>query len=112
MSATPAQLSDLQSNIDFAKSVMAEFKQRNINDGINGAQAMWMHQRFKSWDYTFSGIAFNADIVNMAIAGDIQTCCLALIYGTADDMSLPQHWLNSARLAWLVAQMKSFLGWP
>jgi len=112
MTATREQIADLNSGIEWAKSLMAEFKQKNIDEGINAAQALWLHHRIRAWECTFSGVNYTVDIVNMAASGDITTSCLALIYGTPDDMTQPYHWLSAERLAWLVAQMKAYLGWP
>lgn len=111
MSATIQQLADLQSNIDFAKSLMAEFKQQNKDDGINALQAMWLHHRVRAWSYSFYGISYTVDIPNMVISGDIETACLALLNGAPDDMSQAYHWVSAPRVAWLTDQMKSFLGW-
>jgi len=111
MAATVGQLADLQANIDWAKGLMAEFKQQNIDDGINALQALWLHQRIKGWSCTVSGVTFTIDLLNMVVAGDIQTACIALEYGAADDMSQPYHWLNTDRINWLISEMKSFLGW-
>lgn len=111
MTATPGQLADLNSAIEFAKDLMAEFKQENKDAGINALQAMWVHHRVRAWPCTVSGVSFTVDIVNMVVSGDIETACLALIYGSPDDMSLAYHWLNSDRVNWLVNNMKGFLGW-
>lgn len=111
MAATIGQKADLESNIDFAKDLMSEFKQANKDAGINGLQAMWMHHRVRAWAFTFYGVPVVVDIPNMVISGDLETACLALMNGTCDDMSQPYHWMSVDRRDWLVNNLKSFLGW-
>jgi hypothetical protein len=75
-------------------------------------QALWMHQRIRNWPCTLNDTEFTVDLMNMVISGDMATACLALMYGTPDDMSEPYHWLNEERLNWLINNLKGFLGWP
>lgn len=112
MSATVGQLADQDAGRQFAKELLAEFKQRNIDDGVNMAQALWMHHRMRAWACTYGGNTYTVDIPNMAMAGDIQTACVALLYGAADDMGQAYHWLSAERLLWLTSNMKAWLGWP
>lgn len=109
---TPSQNGDLQANITFCRNLLTEFRQKNIDEGINASQAMWAHHRMRAWDVNYSGNAFVLDLVNLATIGNIDVACLALIYGTPDDMSNPKHWLSADRINWLITEMKSHLGWP
>jgi hypothetical protein len=113
MAATIQQMADLNTNIEFAKSLMAEFKQKNKDEGITASQAMWLHHRTRAWTFTYSnGVVYTVDIPNMVVSGDLETACLALIYGSADDMTESYHWMTSDRKDWLVTNIKAFLGWP
>lgn len=107
-----ALAADLKSNIEFCLNLMTQFKQKNISEGITASQAMWLHHRMRAWTYTYGGIEYTVDIVNMGMSGDIQTACLALLYGSADSMEEDHHWMSAERKAWLTNEMKSFLGWP
>ena len=95
----------------FCDKLLSDFKLRNINDGINAIQGMHMHHRMRALEVSFYGNNFSIDVMNLAISGDIELACLALIYCTPDDMSDSKHWMSSARRDWLVGQMKAFLGW-
>ena len=109
---TDKQIGDYNSNVQFARDLFRQFKQKNKDEGINGLQALWLHHRMRAWNVTFMGVPFVEDVINMGASGDIETACLSLLYGTPDDMSLPYHWLNQERINWLVAEMKAHLGWP
>lgn len=109
---TDGQYADLVTRKRFADTLLIQFKQNNIDDGVNALQAMWIHERMRAWTYTFSGVTFTVDLMNMSISGDIETACLALMYGTPDDMSDGKHWMSADRISFLVDGMKTFLGWP
>jgi hypothetical protein len=96
---------------EYSENLMERFKAKNISEGINAVQAMHMHDRLRALPVTFSSQSFTLDILNMAISGDVEVACLSLMSCTADDMSLPKHWLSQARINWLVNDMKTFLGW-
>lgn len=95
----------------FADELLERFKLRNINDGINALQGMHMHHLLRAYPVTFSGQSFTIDILNLAISGDLEIACLCLLYGATDDMSEPYHWMSSDRKAYLIGELKSFLGW-
>ena len=97
---------------EYADDLMERFKAKNISEGISLLQGMHMHSRMRKLSVSISGLSFDLDVLNMAVSGDIEIACVALQYATPDDMSLPYHWLSSARLSWLVSDMKTFLGWP
>jgi hypothetical protein len=109
---TDGQYADLVTRKRFADNLLIQFKQNNIDEGINALQAMWIHERMRAWSYTFMGNSFTVDLMNMSVSGDIETACLALQYGTADDMSHPKHWFTQDRLNFIINEMKQFLGWP
>jgi hypothetical protein len=108
-----AQIGDYNSNVQFAKNLFMEFKEKNKAEGITGTQALWMHHRVRALEVNFPSMpATIQDIINMAASGDIETACLCLLYCQADDMTQPYHWLSQARINWLVSGMKAHLGWP
>jgi hypothetical protein len=96
---------------EFADQLLEEFKAKNISDGINGLQAMYMHHKLRALPVTFMGLSMTLDLLNMAISGDVEVAALSLLNCTPDDMSQPYHWLSAERRDWLVAKMKAFLGW-
>ena len=95
----------------FCEDLLERFKKRNMTDGINAIQGMWMHHVMRAYPVTFAGVNFTVDILNMAISGDVEIACLCLVYGYTDDMSLPYHWISAERKAWLITELKSYLGW-
>lgn len=95
----------------FADDLLERFKKRNILEGINAAQGFWMHHTLRAYPVTYAGEARVIDIMNLAISGDLEIACLALVYGYTDDMSQPYHWMSGDRKAWLIAELKAFLRW-
>ncbi|HNC40329.1 MAG TPA: hypothetical protein PK522_00945 [Nitrosomonas sp.] len=95
----------------FADELLERFKLRNINEGINALQGMWMHHRLRAYPVSFGGMNFTIDIMNLAISGDLEIACLCLLYGDTDDGTETYHWLTSDRKAYLINELKSFLGW-
>jgi hypothetical protein len=105
--------SDNEARAKFGRLLMLAFKQKNISEGITAGQAIWLHSRMREFTVNFPGMPpVKVDVLNMALSGDIEAGCLALIYGVVDDMSEPYHWVSNERRNWLVAQCKEFLGWP
>jgi hypothetical protein len=95
----------------FCANLLAQFKQQNIAAGINAIQGLWMHQRMAAVSVTISGVSFTIDLINLADSGDVELGTIVLQAMTPDDMSQPYHWLNATRINWLVAQLKTYLGW-
>jgi hypothetical protein len=95
----------------FAKKMMLKFKHKNIAEGINAIQSLWLHERTRKWQCEIMGVTLTVDIINMAVSGDIETACLALIYGQPDDMTHPKHWFTQERMNFLINEMKEYLGW-
>lgn len=96
----------------YAEDLLERFKKKNISEGINALQAINMQAKVRALPVTFMGHSVTVDLLNCAISGDIEVAVLSLLYCTdIDDMSQPYHWLSQARVDWLVADMKNFLGW-
>lgn len=96
---------------EYAEDLLERLKQRNISQGINAFQGLWMHHRMRALPITFMGLDLVQDVMNMAVSGDIEIACITLQYAVADDMTQPYHWWNQERINWLVADMKAYLGW-
>lgn len=101
----------IQERKKYAEDLLERFKKKNINEGINALQGMWMHNRMRAASITFYGVPFTIDVMNLAVSGDIEIACLTLMNVTPDDDSMPYHWLNTNRVNWLVTDMKQYLGW-
>lgn len=102
---------ELDAKIQFAKDMLIKFKAINISQGINAIQSLWLHERVRKWNCTVSGVSFEVDIVNMAMSGDIETTCIAMMYGQPDEMNHPKHWLTQEKMDYLINSMKEYLGW-
>lgn len=110
---TDAQKGDYVSGVEFARNLFMHFKQKNKDEGISGAQALWMHSRVRALEVSFPGMPTTIqDIINMGASGDLETACLCLMFCQPDDMTQPHHWLSQGRINWLVGEMKKHLGWP
>ena len=96
---------------EYCEDLIERLKAKNIGEGINAMQAMWMHQKFRALSVNFMSVNFTIDLMNLVISGDVEVACLCLMNCTADDMSLPYHWFSQARIDWIVADMKAYLGW-
>ena len=95
----------------FADELLERFKAKNIKEGINAHQGLWMHHILRAYPVSFGGNDRVIDIMNLTISGDLEIACLSLIYGYTDDMSQPFHWMGGDRKQWLINELKSFLGW-
>jgi len=96
---------------EYADDLLEKFKLKNIKEGINALQGLHMHHLLRAYPVSFGGEPFTVDIMNFAISGDLEIACLSLIYGATDDMSLPKHWMSAERKAWLITEIKAYLGW-
>lgn len=96
---------------EYADDLIERLKFKNISEGINALQAMYMHHKMRALSVTFYGVPMTLDLMNMVVSGDIEVACLSLMNCTPDDMSQPFHWLSADRVSWIVADMKSYLGW-
>lgn len=108
--------SDIAMRRKFASDLFEAFKIKNINEGIQWYQGMHLHEVTRNYKVTLppvlGSVEMRVDLVNMLVAGDIETGCLALTYGEVDAMDQPYHWFSDERRLWLIEQMKRFLGWP
>ena len=95
----------------FAENMLEEFKVLNMSAGINASQGFELQELMAEYKFNFAGKDRQIDIMNLAVSGDIELACLALIYGPTHDMSLPEHWLSAERKSWLILKMKQYLGW-
>lgn len=94
-----------------AASIMDRLKARNIAEGINIFQALWVHHRLRALEVSFMGLDVTIDLMNLVISGDLESACISLMNCQPDDMSQSHHWLNSDRIGWLVSEIKAVLGW-
>jgi len=101
----------LKARKEYADGLLGRFKARNISQGINALQGLWMHHRMRAASISFYGVPLTIDVMNLAISGDIEIACLTLMNVAPDDGSQPHHWLIQERIDWLIADMKGFLGW-
>jgi len=107
-----------QEKIDFGRKLMLNFKNMNIEQGINPVQAIWLHAKTRKLQVQIPQQAFGAaidcevDILNMALSGDLEAGCIALQFAIPDDMTEAYHWLNQDRINFLVTEIKAYLGWP
>lgn len=117
-----AYVADLDARRSFGSKLMLAFKQKNVSEGIQWYQAIHLHGRIRNWRVNMpqallaamGGLpdpGISVDLVNIIVAGDIETASLALTYGEADDMTSPFHWASQDRIDWLNTQMKTWLGW-
>jgi hypothetical protein len=96
---------------EYAENMLERFKKRNIENGINGLKSQWLHHRMRALEVNFMGVPMVLDILNMAVSGDIETACIALLHSVPDDGTLPQHFYTEDVRQWLISDMKNYLGW-
>lgn len=109
--ANKALSTTIKQRKEWADNMLERFKVRNIEIGINGMQALWLHHRMRSLDINFQGIPMTVDILNMVVSGDVETALLAIMYSTPDDGSQPSHFYDQSAKDWLINEMKEYLGW-
>lgn len=96
----------------YCEDLIERLKKKNITEGINPIQAVWMHHKMRALPVSYMGQEMVIDILNLVISGDVEVAVIALTHAEPDDMSEPFHWFSQARIDWIVADMKNFLGWP
>lgn len=95
------------------KEFLLLFKLRNLAEGINWPQAVWLHHRIKNWNVNIINLgAFEVDIYNVINSGDLESAIYMLQSGEADDMSKPYHWVTPARIQWCVQELTKLLQSP
>ena len=97
----------------FADEMMQRFKNRNMVEGVNVVQALWLHHRTRAWEVhlppQMGGYTYIVDILNMAVSGDLETAYFALRFGVLDDMTEPYHCVDQALIDWLKNELKAYL---
>jgi hypothetical protein len=109
--ASIQQIADAEANKRFAQNLLLDFRQMNLDSGINAAQALWLHHRAKAFDINVSGVPMQVDLLNMAMVGDVEAAYIALNYAVPDDMSQPHHWLSQERINFLKNAIAVYMGW-
>ena len=107
-------ISDFTSSKEFGSLLILSFKRKNVSEGINIFQAIHLHERLRNWQVVLpeaNGGTKYVDLMNMILSGDIETACVCLQYGVADQMDKHWHWVTQERIDWVVNQMKAWLGW-
>jgi len=121
----PGILSDLNGKRSFIDGLLMAFKRKNQNESIGPIQYFHLQQRLSAWVVTVpmgigsinpawavhAGQTFTFNLMNSYPTGDIEAACYALMWGTPDDMTQPEHFLSAERLTWLVDEIKTELGW-
>jgi len=97
---------------EWADDLMERFKVRNMKQGINLLQALWLQHRMRALNVTVGGVPFVIDMLNLVVSGDVETACVCLQYMTLDDMTMPYHFIDDNCRNFLVTEMKTYLGWP
>ena len=105
------ELEKFQNYKEFCDKLMCYFKLKNVQDGCNAMQAMWVHHRLRSVDITVNGLPVTLDILNLVISGDIEVAYLALDAMTPDDGTQAYHWLTADRIGEIKLELAKFLGW-
>jgi len=109
--ATMQQIADTISNKEFAQNLLIDFRQMNLDAGINAQQALWLHHRSRALEVSIGGQTMVVDVLNMAMVGDVEAAFVALSNCTPDDMSQPYHWFNAERVNWLKDKIAQQMGW-
>lgn len=96
-----------------ADEIMEEFKKSNLQyfleSGVSNDTAIMMslhvHHRLRAVSIEVGGVPFTVDVLNFIISGDLEVAYTTLSYMTADDMSLPYHFLSQSRIDTLKAMI-------
>lgn len=96
----------------YCEELMERLKRINISSGITASQGFWLHTRLRKHVFTYAGVEYTIDVMNLIISGDVELGCIALMYFPPDDMTQTYHFFTQERIDWLVADLKQYLGWP
>lgn len=95
------------------KEFLLRFKLKNLSEGINWPQAVWLHHRVKNWKVNVMGIGqIEVDLYNVINSGDLESAIYMLRSGDIDDMSKPYHWVTHDRIQWCVNELTKILTQP
>lgn len=119
--ADSGAVSDLEAKKKFLRDLLLAYKAKNQGDSINIFQYLHMMQKIRSWVVTipsgygpYTGSVYTIDLCDCFPTADIEGMAKALDWGRAniDDMTGADHWLSTERHAWLLGEIKAWLGWP
>lgn len=92
------------------KRVLIRFKLKNLSEGINWPQAVWLHSRVKDWDVNVNGVGvFKVDLYNVLNSGDLESAVYMILSGVPDDMTQPYHWVTLDRMQWVAEEIQKEL---
>lgn len=92
------------------KRVLIRFKLKNLSEGINWPQAVWLHSRVKDWDVSVHGVGvFKVDLYNVLNSGDLESAVYMILSGVPDDMTQPYHWVTFDRMQWVAKEIQKEL---
>jgi len=112
-----------ENKILFGKKLMLRFKEQNILNNIDVFQGINLHASTrklrvvipanvsilgKSYEVEFDKYI---DILNMALSGDLEIGCIALMFAIPDNENDPFSWFTQDNINWLIVELKSYLGW-
>lgn len=117
--STPGIIADLKAKKSFLENLLIAVKQKNIQEGINIFQYLYLLEKTKNWvvtipnGYPYAGTSYTINLMSTFYTGDIEMLAKTLDWGRSncDDMSQSIHWLNEERLNWILNEIKAYLGW-
>jgi hypothetical protein len=78
----------------FKKNNLARFIQSGTSSELSLMKSLWMHHRLRAVSFTFQGVDFTIDLMNLCISGDLSTAAFIMSQVTPDDMTQPYHFLS------------------
>lgn len=91
------------------RDFLLRFKLKNISEGVTWPQALWLHQRVKSWHVQTPIGSFEVDLMNIILSGDLEAAIICLRHGLPDDMTSPFHWVTQERIDWCISELIKIL---
>jgi hypothetical protein len=99
-----------EQNINFGRTLLHDFMRKNIIEGMNIKQSLWVFARFEEFTISCDFGSKRVDFFKMFQSGAIPTAYYCLSQVAPDTMTETYHWLNQERLDWIKVQIQGYLG--
>jgi hypothetical protein len=99
-----------EQNMTFGRTLLHDFMRKNILEGMNISQSLWVFSRFEAFEVSTSFGSKRVDLFKMFQSGAIPTVYFCILQVSPDSMEEGYHWITADRLEWVKVRLREFLG--